>query len=146
MQETKRFALFGGSFDPVHCGHVAAAIQLYEELQLDEVIFCPAWVNPFKTDRSPKATTAQRVEMLQLALQDVPKTYRFSLSTFETYRFSLSTFEVRQAKPSYTLYTVRHLLTQEKEQAQQTGRAVRSLCLVLGEDSVHGFPKWHKAN
>ena len=62
-----RIGLFGGSFDPVHLGHLLVALAAREELQLDRLIFVPATQSPFKPERKPTAAR-ERVRLLRLAL------------------------------------------------------------------------------
>ena len=63
-----RLGIFGGSFDPVHNGHLALARACYEQAALDELWFTPTAIQPLK-HRGPHATAAQRVEMLNLAIE-----------------------------------------------------------------------------
>ena len=62
-----RIGLYGGSFDPVHWGHLLAAQAAYEEMSLEKLIFIPAARSPFKQD-SKALDSAQRVRLLRLAL------------------------------------------------------------------------------
>lgn len=64
--------LFGGSFDPVHTGHLAIATAAQRECGLDEVVFLPAACSPFKQGQSTYFTDTQRLEMLQLATRELP--------------------------------------------------------------------------
>lgn len=64
--------LFGGSFDPVHAGHLAIANAALQQCELDEIIFLPAACSPFKQNRSTYFTDEQRLQMLQLATADLP--------------------------------------------------------------------------
>ncbi len=64
--------LFGGSFDPVHCGHLAIAAAAQRECALDELVFLPAACSPFKVDSRTFFSDTQRVDMLQLAIQKLP--------------------------------------------------------------------------
>ena len=66
-----RIGLFGGSFDPVHLGHLLVALAAREELQLDRLIFVPATQSPFKPERKP-TTARERVRLLRLALAGWP--------------------------------------------------------------------------
>lgn len=90
----KRIGLLGGTFDPPHAGHVELARAAKETLQLDEVIFVPAFKNPLK---QRKATSSkQRLEMVRLALENEPD-------------FSYSDIEISRGGPSYTIDTVSEL-------------------------------------
>lgn len=90
-----RAALFGGSFDPVHLGHLAMASAAKEAAALDRVVFVPAARSPFKRDTS--ATAEQRLDMLRLALAEASLTWA-----------EVSDFELRRPAPSYSWDTARH--------------------------------------
>ena len=64
--------LFGGSFDPVHAGHLTIAAAAQKQCGLDEVVFLPAACSPFKQGRSTLFSDAQRLQMLQLTTEDFP--------------------------------------------------------------------------
>lgn len=66
-----RLCLFGGSFDPVHCGHIHIAKAAKKHAELDKVIFLPAACSPFKTDKKTLFDDATRLAMLQQATQDL---------------------------------------------------------------------------
>jgi nicotinate-nucleotide adenylyltransferase len=65
--------LFGGSFDPIHFGHISLAIQLFEEHELAQILICPAACSPFKVDSPPKSSSEHRLNKLRLALEDLPQ-------------------------------------------------------------------------
>jgi nicotinate-nucleotide adenylyltransferase len=115
----ERIGLFGGTFDPVHCGHVAIAEQAAEELQLDQMLFIPAPDPPHK--QRTVATYGQRVAMLELALAGHS-------------RFSVSLLEAELSKPSYTVDT---LLELRKRLAGQ-------LYFLIGADSLLELHLWYK--
>lgn len=115
----KRIGLFGGSFDPVHMGHLHLALSLFEIHGLKEVWFIPAQVNPFKQNDLPRPFE-DRAAMLSLALQDLPM-------------FRVEEIERDLPAPSYTIDTVRALL---KEHPQE------HFALLLGEDAVASLPQW----
>ena len=114
--------LFGGSFDPVHHGHLIAAQVAREVLQLDEVRFVPTGIQPFKTE-GPKAPAADRVAMLRLALAGAPG-------------LKLETCEVDRPGPSYTVETLRILKAREPEKV---------FILLVGTDVAQEFPRWREA-
>lgn len=88
----KRIGFFGGTFDPIHLGHLNLAVEIMEKRQLDEVWFCPARVNPFKQDE--QATDAfQRLEMVKIAIRDIPF-------------FRAVDVEMSREGPSYTYDTI----------------------------------------
>ena len=63
-----RIGLFGGSFDPIHNGHLIIALDACEQFELDRVLFVPAFQAPLK-DKAPETTPEQRMKMLQLAIE-----------------------------------------------------------------------------
>lgn len=113
-------ALFGGTFDPVHYGHLRAAWEAAEQLQA-QVRLMPANVPPHRPQ--PALSASQRVELLQLALagQD---------------RLVLDTRELRRDGPSYTVDTLRELRAEIG-----TGQP---LVLLLGNDAFAGLPSWNR--
>ena len=86
-------ALYGGSFDPPHLGHLAIARQVLERFAVDRLVFLPASHSPLK-EGTPTATDAQRLEMLRLATAGEP-------------RFAVSDFEIAKGGISYTVETLR---------------------------------------
>lgn len=90
-----RAALFGGSFDPVHRGHLAMAVAAREAADLDRVVFVPAAVSPFKS--GTVATGTQRREMLGIALAESGTAWA-----------EISDFELNRPAPSYSWETARH--------------------------------------
>ena len=64
--------LFGGSFDPVHAGHLTIAAAAQKQCGLDEVVFLPAACSPFKQGKNTFFSDAQRLQMLQIATEDLP--------------------------------------------------------------------------
>jgi nicotinate-nucleotide adenylyltransferase len=113
----KPLALFGGTFDPVHLGHLSVAWEASELLDA-EVRLMPANVPPHRS--APTATSAQRVAMLKAALQGQN-------------RLTLDTRELRREGPSYTIDTLRELRDELGE---------RPLVLLLGADAFAGLPSW----
>jgi nicotinate-nucleotide adenylyltransferase len=91
----KKVGLLGGSFDPIHFGHIGLAVHLLEKHDLNEVLFCPAFCSPFKTKTPPICSAEKRLTMLKLAL-DHPQ-------------FKISTLEIDRKDCSYTIDTVRAL-------------------------------------
>lgn len=96
MKDTvRRIGVMGGSFDPVHLGHLLAAQDAFEFMELDEVVFMPASVSPLK-DRKPVLGDSLRLNLLQLAVDGDP-------------RFSISTFELDRGGVSYSVDTAREM-------------------------------------
>jgi nicotinate-nucleotide adenylyltransferase len=111
--------LFGGTFDPLHFGHLNLAIEIMEERQLDEVWFIPAQISPHKLHQQP-VSPEHRLAMLQLAIADIPQ-------------FRIVDFELQRPGTSYTVDTISALLSQEKSSSH------REFGLILGDDAVLNF-------
>lgn len=116
--------IYGGTFDPIHFGHLNMALELMELCQLEEVWFCPTRLSPHKQDNSLPAF--HRLEMLKLALNDISN-------------FRILTLEIYREGPSYTIDTIKTLLKEE-----HLSTSARKLYLMLGEDHLPHFEKWHK--
>ena len=99
MTAARNIALFGGTFDPVHDGHLAIADEARRAGHLDRVIFLPARQSPHKTDRRARATDDERLQLLRLATS--------GLGWAE-----VSDWELRQPPPSYSWKTVLHFREQ----------------------------------
>ena len=117
-----RVGLFGGSFDPVHYGHLLLAECCREQCPLDKVLFLPAAVPPHKRDRE-LTPAAMRSEMLDLAIAGHEQ-------------FAVSRFEVERGGISYTIDTLLHF------RAEHPGA---EFFLLLGADMLHDLPHWHNA-
>lgn len=113
-------ALFGGSFDPIHIGHLFIAEEVRLTLQFDRVLFVPARQSPLKKT-IPGATNAQRVEMLRLAISGRED-------------FAISDAELRREGPSYTIDTLREL--------QDSGEIGEHPGLIIGDDLTSKFSHW----
>lgn len=116
-----RIGVYGGSFDPVHLGHLLLAECCREQLQLDEVLFTPAGVAPHKHAGSA-ANAAQRQEMLRLAIAGRSD-------------FAVCTLEVDRGGLSYTVDTLRTLAAERPED---------QLFLLLGADMAADLPNWRE--
>jgi nicotinate-nucleotide adenylyltransferase len=116
-----RLGLYGGSFDPIHHGHLILGRQAMEDLCLDRVIFIPAAESPFKPDQ-PGASAGDRLAMIRLAIQNEP-------------RFAADPLELNREPPSYTIYTARAYRAQYPQAA---------LFFLIGEDHVPALPKWNE--
>ncbi len=113
--------IFGGTFDPIHFGHLRPALEVMESLGLDEVRFIPAHVPPHR-DR-PGRSTAERAEMVALAIAGQPG-------------FVLDTCELEREGPSWTVDTLALL-------RERFGDA-EPLLLMMGSDAFAGLPSWHR--
>jgi len=113
--------ILGGTFDPIHFGHLRLAEELAQQLELTEVRFIPSG-RPWHRD-TPGAMSQQRLEMVRLAIAGNP-------------RFRLDGSEVSSAAPGYTVETLARL-------RQELG-ADRPLCLLVGADAFLGLTSWHR--
>ncbi|HEY3782193.1 MAG TPA: nicotinate-nucleotide adenylyltransferase [Fimbriimonadaceae bacterium] len=112
-----KIGILGGTFDPPHAGHIALAHSAIETLELDEVMMLPAHRNPLKKGHTTPAK--QRMEMLQLAIQDDPK-------------LSLSDIEVSRGGPSYAVDTLSELTYIQQAE----------YWFILGSDPLKEIDKW----
>ena len=115
-----RIGVFGGSFDPVHLGHLILAEQCREQANLDHVLFIPAPRPPHKNRQL--TPFAQRVEMLDLALSG----HR---------AFRIDELEKDRPGPSYTVDTLAELQARDPD---------AELCLIIGGDAVADLPTWYQ--
>ena len=116
-----RIGVFGGTFDPIHLGHLLLAEQCREQGQLDQVWFVPSARPPHK-DAPAISPFAQRVEMLQLAIAGQPA-------------FRVDELEKDRPGPSFTVDTLESI---HQRQPQD------ELFLLLGSDSLHDLPHWYE--
>ena len=119
----KRTGIFGGSFDPVHAGHVSIARAAADAAALDEVLFVPAAVSPFKTSSAPRASGHDRLVMAALACEEDP-------------RFRACAAELERGGVSRAIDTVR---------AIRAARPSDSLYFILGADAAAGLGMWFEA-
>ncbi len=112
--------VLGGSFDPIHYGHLRVALEVLQTLPLSTLKFIPCKQQIFK-NHAPCAA-AHRVAMLKLAIAGVPA-------------FEIETCEIQRETPSYMVDT---LATLQQAYPQQT------LCLIIGADAAQGFDTWHQ--
>ena len=112
---------FGGSFDPVHIGHLILARDAKEYFGYQKVVFIPAYLSPFKACHS--APPQDRVEMLKLATRGIPY-------------FEVETYEVDKGGKSYTIDTVLYL--REKYRLPKVD-------WLMGDDTFLSLHRWHRA-
>jgi nicotinate-nucleotide adenylyltransferase len=112
--------VFGGTFDPIHCGHLRTAFELWQELKLAEIRFLPTGSPPHR--EKLYASPEQRLEMVRAAVADQPA-------------FIVDDREVRRSGVSYSVDTLAELRHEYPQ---------RSLCLLLGMDAFLGLPGWHR--
>lgn len=116
---TLRIGVYGGSFDPVHLGHVLPVEETRVRLGLDRVLYVPAYQPPHKP-ASPSASAHHRFAMLAFALEPYPG-------------LLLSDFEIARGGTTYTIETLRHLRAQQED---------AEILLVLGSDSLAQIETW----
>jgi nicotinate-nucleotide adenylyltransferase len=124
-----RLGIFGGSFDPLHNGHLALAHACYEQAALDELWFTPTAIQPLK-HRGHHATAAQRIEMLNLAIEtelSEPGRPRTRVNC------RVCTLEIDRGGFSYTVDTLRQI-HEELPEAE--------LFFLMGADAVRDVPHW----
>jgi nicotinate-nucleotide adenylyltransferase len=116
----RKIGIFGGSFDPIHFGHLRPALEILEALSLDSMHFIPSGQPPHRG--APVAPVATRLAMLKAAVADEP-------------RFQVDERELKRATPSYTFDTLAELKRE---------RTVDTLVLVLGLDAFLGITGWYR--
>ena len=121
MSSRKKIGLFGGTFDPIHQGHLIAAESVRESFRLDQVIFIPANLQPFKSNQAMQPAE-HRLEMVQLAIAG---------NSF----FQVSDIEIKGAGISYTIDTLVKLRKIYPEQEFD-------LFFLLGSDNLQQFHTW----
>ncbi len=114
-----RLGIYGGTFDPIHFGHLLLAERCREELQLDEVWFIPAGTPPHKQGRVTTPARA-RADMVEFAVSGFPE-------------FKVSRMEMERGGPSYTVQTLELLRTADPS---------RELFLLMGADSIAELATW----
>lgn len=123
---SKKVGFFGGSFDPIHLGHLNIAIELSERHQLDEVYVCPTSQSPFKKAKPPIASKEHRRAMVTAAISPLS-------------HFTLLDFELQKNEPSYTIDTIRELLSLDHQSEKK-----KDYFLLLGEDALEHFHQWRE--
>lgn len=116
-----RIGLFGGSFNPIHSGHINLAVSVMKKLMLDKVIFIPSGLAPHKSS-SEYADSADRLEMCRLA-------------TEEYENFEVSDYEINKSGKSYSVYTVEHFRKIFPDD---------ELFLMVGSDMLLTFDTWFR--
>lgn len=119
MNEKKRVGIMGGTFNPIHLGHLIVAENAYEELQLDEVLFVPSGI-PYMKDGTEVLDAKIRIDLVGEAIED-------------NHHFALSTIEVDRGGNSYSYETIESL----KKANPQT-----EYFFMVGADSLFTMEKW----
>lgn len=116
----KRIGLFGGTFDPIHKGHLQAATAVKQRYGLDSIVFIPSAFPPHKK-RSHVTRAGDRMEMLRLAVSDRSD-------------FLISDAELKRKGPSYTVDTVNHFISVYPEKT--------TFYLIIGHDAFLEIDTW----
>ena len=115
----KPVGILGGSFDPIHLGHLITSYDVLEKRNLEKIIFIPCHISPHKKDQKP-TEDIHRINMVKLAIEQYPY--------FET-----SDYEIRKGDVSYTYNTLLELI-----------KTYDKLELIIGFDNLIVFDKWHR--
>lgn len=115
-----RIGLYGGTFNPIHNGHIRAAMEVLNGFKLEKLVFIPSAQPPHKTLKGIASVT-DRIDMTRLAIRDYPQ-------------FSLSEVEVTRTGPSYTIDTVIHFKKKYPQEA--------ALYLIMGIDAFLEIDTW----
>ena len=121
-RKRKKKGIMGGTFDPIHIGHLILGENACLQLGLDSVLFMPCGNPPHKQDRAGRATTEQRIEMVRRAIQDNP-------------RFELSLVETHDQGYTYTSETLRRLTAENPD---------TDYYFIMGADSLFHFENWRE--
>ncbi|NWF51194.1 MAG: nicotinate-nucleotide adenylyltransferase [Ignavibacteriaceae bacterium] len=112
-----KVGIFGGTFDPIHHGHLITAQSVREIRSLDKIIFVPAYISPHK-QHAKASSAAHRLNMIKLALDEIPF-------------FEYSDFEIKQHTISYTIDTLREFK-----------KFFSEIELIIGYDNIFQFHSW----
>jgi nicotinate-nucleotide adenylyltransferase len=127
LSSPSRIGLYGGTFDPIHQGHLHLVEQLFARDIVDELVLVPTG-QPWLRSSSPIASGQDRLAMAELAVKILPEKIRSKVS--------VSDVEVRRSGPTYTIDTVQELTAIKPD--------VRWI-LILGSDAFAGIEKWHRS-
>ncbi len=120
----KRFGLLGGSFNPIHVGHLSIAQQIRSALKLERVFLVPASVSPLKQSDPTMASPLDRIEMCRLAIRNLVG-------------LDVSAMELRRGGISYTVDTARELRGAYGKDAE--------IRFIIGSDALAELPLWYEA-
>lgn len=119
--EITRMGIMGGTFNPIHLGHLMIAEEARQTFHLDKILFVPSYVTPNK--QVSGATAAQRLEMTRLAVADNPC-------------FAVSDIEIKRQGRSYTVDTLREI--------KELYGPSYILYFISGTDTIQDLPNWHR--
>ena len=122
VQCSIKTGLYGGSFNPIHIGHIQLSQALLDEHLVDEMWLLVSPQNPFKVNQKLLDDNA-RLELAQLAVRDIPN-------------ITVSDYEFHLPRPSYMVHTLEHLRKEFPE---------REFILIIGADNWERFPMWYKS-
>lgn len=122
QNKTRKIGIMGGTFDPIHVGHLILGETAYEQFALDKVLFMPAGNPPHKKDRIGRAADEQRLEMVRMAIRD-------------NSHFELSLIEMNADGYSYTYRTLEKLNRENPD---------TDYYFIIGADSLYDFETWKK--
>lgn len=115
----QKIGIFGGTFDPIHYGHLITTQYVLEKRKLDKIIFIPCYISPHKTNQNI-SNPVHRLNMLKLAIEKIPY-------------FELNDYEIRKGNISYTYDTILELR-----------KTYNYIELIIGYDNLIVFDKWHR--
>lgn len=118
--EKPRVGIMGGTFDPIHVGHLILGENAYQQFHLEKVLFMPSANPPHKPNREGRASLAQRIEMVRLAIEDNP-------------HFELSLEEAHDKGYTYTKETLERLTKEHPD---------TEYYFIMGADSLFSFDQW----
>jgi nicotinate-nucleotide adenylyltransferase len=123
LEDLKKIAIYGGTFDPVHHAHLILAREAIETLCLEKVILVPAAISPLKK-ATPVASGDVRLAMLRAAIKSQPE-------------FDVDECELLRPPPSYTIDTVEEIRRRESDAV---------LYCLIGDDNIEQLSQWHRFN
>ncbi len=115
----KKIGLYGGTFNPVHCGHLNLAFELMEKGGLDEVWWVPTYRSPLRMD-DILAEPRLRYKMVELAVEEIPQ-------------FKVLDTEINMLQPAYTIDTVKEILEKHRD---------KQFYLLLADETIHSLMEW----
>lgn len=121
----ERIGIYGGTFSPIHCGHVKAAIAFLKEMQLDKLFIIPTAKPPHKAEVKG-ATSEDRLNMLKLAFENCEE--------YKNGKIEISDYEISKEEKSYTVKTLEYFSSHE-----------RRLYLLMGTDMFLTLDEWYRA-